>query len=152
MTSGLATDDADPEDKWDRERHFPLTVLERGLQVSLKTAEASSQADRVKILNTIVGRTGKELLAPVLKSHAAYDALDDTLAGRFAAGMLRRLIEAGRKGSPPRPGTAHLPLFLQVGKGSPPRQGTAHLLLFVQASLSTSACSGSSVVGQLCSS
>ena len=96
MTDGLAPVDGDAEGKYHREKYFPVEVGERGLQVTLETAKASMEADRVRILNTIVGRTGNELKAPVMESHGSYQILNDTLAGRFAAAMLRPLLDADK--------------------------------------------------------
>ena len=45
--------DEDPEDKFLRFRHFPIELLKQAFQVTLETAQASKEADRVKILNTI---------------------------------------------------------------------------------------------------
>ena len=96
MTDGLAAVDQDAEDKYLREKFFAVEVGERGLQVKLEAAEASEPADRVKILNTIAGRTGKELDAPVMESHDSYQVLNDILAARFAAALLRPLLDADK--------------------------------------------------------
>jgi len=59
-------------------------------------AQASQEADRTKILNTIAGRKGAELEAPVLEHHDSYKQLNQMLAGRFAATLFRPFLDAGR--------------------------------------------------------
>ena len=65
----------------------------RPFQLTLETAEASKEADRVKILNTIAEQA--DLAAEPPKTHKHYDALNAILRGRFAIVALRGLLAAG---------------------------------------------------------
>ena len=81
------------EDKALREEHFPVELAKQAFQLILETAEASVEADRVKILNTIAEQA--DLAAEPPKTHKHYDALNAILRGRFAIVALRGLLVAG---------------------------------------------------------
>jgi len=85
--------DEDPEDKALREEHFPVELARQAFQLTLETAEASKEADRVRILNTIAEQA--DLTAEPPKTHKRYDALNAILRGRFAVVALRGLLAAG---------------------------------------------------------
>ena len=55
------------------------------------------ESDRVHILNWLIGRTGSDLELPVLMNDRAYDALNNMLHGRIAAGAVRRAVEGGEE-------------------------------------------------------
>ena len=82
ILDGLAAVDNDAEDKGLREQHFPLALLhEHGLKVECRNGNASVDADRLRILDTI---------------GASADKLDATIHGRVAAaGLLRAVGEGG---------------------------------------------------------
>ena len=83
----------DTEDKSLREGHFPVGLAKQAFQLTLETAQASVEADRVKILNTIAEQA--DLAATPPETHKRYDALNAILRGRFAIVALRGLLEAG---------------------------------------------------------
>ena len=83
----------DTEDKALREGHFPVELAKQAFQLTLETAEASKEADRVKILNTIAEQA--DLAAEPPETHERYDALNAILRGRFAIVALRGLLAAG---------------------------------------------------------
>jgi len=83
----------DTEDKALREVHFPVGLAKQAFQLTLETAQASVEADRVKILNTIAEQA--DLAAEPPKTHKRYDELNAILRGRFAIVALRGLLEAG---------------------------------------------------------
>lgn len=73
----------------ERERDFPLAVMEAGLSVELEKAQASVAIDRTRILNCIAGR---ELnLEPPLEKHKRYDETNQKLRGLFALAFWRRV-------------------------------------------------------------
>jgi len=86
--------DEDAEDKALREVHFPVGLAKQAFQLTLETAQASVEADRVKILNTIAEQA--DLAATPPETHKRYDALNAILRGRFAIVALRGLLEAGQ--------------------------------------------------------
>merc|ERR1739841_33056 len=81
--------------KTKREKHFPLALARKGLDVHVQDAQASQPADRRHILNAIAGRTADELDLEPHASHPRYTELDQTLRGRFLAGTWRKLVEEG---------------------------------------------------------
>eukprot|EP00930_Biecheleria_cincta_P013440 TRINITY_DN11974_c0_g1_i1.p1 TRINITY_DN11974_c0_g1~~TRINITY_DN11974_c0_g1_i1.p1 ORF type:complete len:685 (-),score=89.45 TRINITY_DN11974_c0_g1_i1:144-2147(-) len=93
ITSGLAPCDYDPGEKTARERHFPIKLIDKAMQVRVQDAQASIEGDRIHILNTICGAENLDGEPP--SSHPRYRALDDKLGGYFAHCALRNAIEAG---------------------------------------------------------
>jgi len=79
--------------KQKREALFPLELATKALSVKLQAAEASVDADRVHILNAIVGA---EPDAEPPAEHDQYARMNAMLAGRFAAGMLRVVVARGK--------------------------------------------------------
>lgn len=77
-----------------REKPFPLSVVDKAVSFDIMLAEASVDADRKCILNSIAGVT--DLVAEPLVAHDHYIELNNTLRGRFAAAIWRRALEAGR--------------------------------------------------------
>ena len=82
ITSGLAAVDFDAEAKMDREYHFPLELVEQGLNFLCAAGNASKQSDKVLILATIGNETKQKYL-------------DQVIHGRFAAAALGRGIALG---------------------------------------------------------
>ena len=70
-----------------------MELAKQAFQLTLETAEASVEADRVKILNTIAEQANLDAKPP--KTHERYDALNAILRGRFAIVALRGLLAAG---------------------------------------------------------
>jgi len=92
--------------KLDRDRRFPVHVLKTGLQIDIEAAQATFEADKVRILNTIAGINSEaahasfesdrarslagvpggrdqQVVAPP-KGHRAYTALNAELSTLFA--------------------------------------------------------------------
>mmetsp|Transcript_51143 Transcript_51143/g.130136 ORF Transcript_51143/g.130136 Transcript_51143/m.130136 type:complete len:792 (+) Transcript_51143:117-2492(+) len=98
LTDGLAAADMLRDealwvqDKVDRESRFPLDVAHQMLNVRLQDAKASCDADRARILNSIIGAPDVDALPPA--EHDFYEELNDALSGRFAAAMWRNALEA----------------------------------------------------------
>ena len=81
------------QEKATRESYFPLSLAEAAFGVMLETADASVEADKVKILNTIAGQP--DLAAPFPTTHENYESLNALLRGRFAVVALRLMLEQG---------------------------------------------------------
>lgn len=76
-----------------REQAFPLGTVKDALCTKLQQANASKEADRRRILNTIIRSNNLGDTPP--EEHPNYDVLNSTLAGRFAAAGWRNAMEAG---------------------------------------------------------
>eukprot|EP00929_Paragymnodinium_shiwhaense_P066960 TRINITY_DN33657_c0_g1_i1.p1 TRINITY_DN33657_c0_g1~~TRINITY_DN33657_c0_g1_i1.p1 ORF type:complete len:717 (-),score=204.49 TRINITY_DN33657_c0_g1_i1:303-2453(-) len=71
-----------------REAGFPLEVADRGLEIALpRDSEASSEEDKLRLLNVFAGRDVEEKIAVPLC--AAYNVLGKRLRGLFGALLLR---------------------------------------------------------------
>jgi hypothetical protein len=92
LVEGLSAGDKDAGAKQKRESGFPLERVR--LDIQLQSAQASVEADRKAILNAIVGAAAD---AEPPEEHASYTRLNNMLAGRFAAGMVRTVIARGGK-------------------------------------------------------
>ena len=75
-----------------RESQFPLDRILKSTEVDIKEAEATEEADKKFILNTITGR-GKD--DEVLDNHTNYDKLNNALRGIFITPVLDRIIKYG---------------------------------------------------------
>ena len=95
LVEGLSAGDKDAGAKQKRESAFPLERVR--LDIQLQSAQASVEADRKAILNAIVGAAAD---AEPPDEHASYARLNNMLAGRFAAGMVRTVIARGKKLDP----------------------------------------------------
>ena len=95
LVEGLSAGDKDAGAKQKRESGFPLERVR--LDIQLQSAQASVEADRKAILNAIVGAAAD---AEPPEEHASYTRLNNMLAGRFAAGMVRTVIARGKKLGP----------------------------------------------------
>ncbi|CAE8736089.1 unnamed protein product, partial [Polarella glacialis] len=113
-----------------REMCFPIHVLEKGMNLRLQEAQASEEADRRHILNSVVGKQLHELdEAPPLE-HANYTEVNARLGSRFALACFRPAI---MKGSARRLGVARAlqadrwqrELVLDIDKLPKERQATA---------------------------
>jgi len=76
-----------------REKTFPMSAAAAGLNISISQAEASVEADKRHILNSIMGSL--DLQADCPSSHPAFDAVDSVLRARFAKAILRKTVEEG---------------------------------------------------------
>lgn len=71
-----------------REAPFPSHLLQHGLAVRLENGKASVEADRVHILNAIVGRPLLDLNDEPPEASPRYDEINTKLAGRIARAAL----------------------------------------------------------------
>jgi len=100
LTDGLAQVDKKRAKHWwttnkyHREKDFPIELARSALSLKLELGQASQEADRIHILNSIVGAS--DLDAPPPKQHVRYNQLNNTLRGRFAAALWRRGLEGGQ--------------------------------------------------------
>lgn len=76
--------------KLKREKFFPLEVIQLGLSITLETAEATCDEDKVRILNVLADR---ELHLPPLAKHPNYDKVNSRLRSVFALVVWRRAVE-----------------------------------------------------------
>jgi hypothetical protein len=76
-----------------REERFPPALLDKGMRARVQDGQASVAADKVHILNCIIG--GRELDAEVLLDHARYEEINATLHGRVATDALKPAIVTG---------------------------------------------------------
>eukprot|EP00930_Biecheleria_cincta_P053116 TRINITY_DN3847_c0_g1_i6.p1 TRINITY_DN3847_c0_g1~~TRINITY_DN3847_c0_g1_i6.p1 ORF type:complete len:439 (+),score=61.81 TRINITY_DN3847_c0_g1_i6:133-1449(+) len=75
---------AAPFNKTQREKTFPLQILESGLRLRLECGHASVEADRRRILNHLSKRNSQAL---PLAMHENYDAINQSLRAMFAAAI-----------------------------------------------------------------
>ncbi|CAE8596818.1 unnamed protein product, partial [Polarella glacialis] len=113
-----------------RELCFPIHVLEKGMNLRLQEAQASEEADRRHILNSVVGKQLRELDEEPPLEHANYTEVNARLGSRFALACFRPAI---MKGSARRLGVARAlqadrwqrELVLDIDKWPKERQATA---------------------------
>merc|ERR1712008_616261 len=68
-----------------REKHFPYEVISKALNINVEKADASVDADRVHILNSIIGKSSAEINDSPPEEHPTYSELNDSLKSIFAA-------------------------------------------------------------------
>lgn len=102
ITDGIARSDHDAWgrhslNKVYREFHFPEEVLANALDVQVSKGKSTLEADRVHILNSLVGRSvsAMEMELDPLLTHPVYQEVDGLLRGKMAAASVRRGIEVG---------------------------------------------------------
>lgn len=97
ITDGYVPADGSVKERARKKRHrelrFPWELQLRALAVELQTAQASQDADRRQILNSIAGAADLTLEPPT--EHPAYDSLNAMLRGRFAAASVVKAVERG---------------------------------------------------------
>eukprot|EP01038_Epipyxis_sp_PR26KG_P011889 gene11889-15907_t len=94
ITDGLAeNDNGDSYVKSGREGFFPLDRIIEAASFNVLTAEASTLADEIRILNVITGH--RPLESKPLESHDNYDQLNNVLRGRFVCTAWNKLIKSG---------------------------------------------------------
>jgi len=83
-----------------REAAFPYSLIKKSLSIQVESAEASSEADRIHILNSIVGTSTEMIDDEPPTSHDKYVELNDSLRDTFvsSAGSLRSAAEEGGEG------------------------------------------------------
>mmetsp|Transcript_117685 Transcript_117685/g.344674 ORF Transcript_117685/g.344674 Transcript_117685/m.344674 type:complete len:642 (-) Transcript_117685:204-2129(-) len=87
MTVGQVTRPPGPMDiKAAREASFPMSIALRAIKMSVQTASASIDADRVHILSAIAG--SRDLDANPPKDHPNYDAMNSAIRSRFAVAVI----------------------------------------------------------------
>lgn len=79
-------------DKYHREKGFPVKLAHSALTLKLELGEATQEADRKHILNSIVGAGNLDAKPP--QEHPRYNQLNNTVRGRFAAAVWRKSLEA----------------------------------------------------------
>lgn len=80
LTTGLAAVDADATHKLERERHFPIDLLDRLVRYSCADGNASAEYDKRRVVAEI---------------GADRSYLDNTVRSFFAASALRRVLDLG---------------------------------------------------------
>lgn len=78
------------------ERAFPSSLLMSCFSVQVQNGQASVEADRKHILNSIAGVA--DLNADPLTAHAMYELVNKTVRAQAAMSATRRAFEAGLKG------------------------------------------------------
>jgi len=74
-----------------RDKSFPVNVLATALNTTLETAEATNDADRVHILNSL---SGQSLEATPLSEHENFAITNKRLRSKFAISGMRAQLEA----------------------------------------------------------
>jgi len=85
IDGGATSDDSLAERTEARERAFPFGLVLRALAVRVGGAQATEERDRVRILNSIVGRVGESLNDPPFVTHEQYDVVNDAVKALFAS-------------------------------------------------------------------
>mmetsp|Transcript_148774 Transcript_148774/g.370698 ORF Transcript_148774/g.370698 Transcript_148774/m.370698 type:complete len:493 (-) Transcript_148774:11-1489(-) len=80
--------------KVQREGHFPIELLHKALAIRLQDGQASVQADRRHILNTICGRGIEDLDVEPPSMHESYRKVNADLNGRVAFDTLATGLRA----------------------------------------------------------
>jgi len=68
-----------------REKAFPYEVIAKSLTIKVEKAEATKEADRIHILNSIIGLSGDDLNNPPPEEHETFTTLNESLKSVFAA-------------------------------------------------------------------
>jgi len=68
-----------------REISFPLDILTKSLSITVEEAEATTDSDRVQILNTITGKSGSKVKNTPPESHEQYNAVNNVLRKKFSS-------------------------------------------------------------------
>jgi len=75
--------------KWDRERNFPLNIIEQTLEIRVQAGQASANADRARLLNFFASRD--QSLQPV-EENENYVRRNLQLRSLFAQALWRRVM------------------------------------------------------------
>jgi len=83
-----------------REAAFPYSLIKKSLSIQVESAKASVEADRIHILNSIVGTSSEMIDDEPPTSHEKYVELNDSLRATFAssAAALRGAADEGGEG------------------------------------------------------
>ena len=101
IISGGSTSDCGNSDRIAaREAAFPYSLIKKSLSIQVESAEASVDADRIHILNSIVGTSSEMIDDEPPTSHEKYVELNDSLRATFAssAAALRGAADEGGEG------------------------------------------------------
>mmetsp|Transcript_41542 Transcript_41542/g.74625 ORF Transcript_41542/g.74625 Transcript_41542/m.74625 type:complete len:1073 (-) Transcript_41542:31-3249(-) len=79
--------------KSEREKAFPVSVVESSLKNSVERSEASVEEDRVHILNAFLGRKAQDMEQMPPGEHENFDRANARLNGFFALTFLRKVSE-----------------------------------------------------------
>jgi len=85
IAGGATSDDSLAEKTEARERAFPFSLMLQSFVVRVESAQATNELDRVRILNSIVGRVGDALNDHPFVTHEQYDEVNYTLKALFAS-------------------------------------------------------------------
>jgi len=75
--------------KWDRERNFPLNIIEQTLEIRVQAGQASANADRTRLLNFFSGR---DLHSPPVEENENYVRWNQQIRSLFAQTLWRRVM------------------------------------------------------------
>lgn len=78
--------------KVEREKDFPLDVMEQAFVVNLERAQATDPQDRTRILNSLVGRTGTDPDLEPISDHDAYVVVNKRIWATFAVATWRQVF------------------------------------------------------------
>ncbi|CAE8718023.1 unnamed protein product [Polarella glacialis] len=78
-----------------RESIFPIDIMAAGLEVAIESASATSDEDRIRILNSIAERS--DLEQPPLEKHANYAKVNKRLRAVFALAVWFQAVQKGGK-------------------------------------------------------
>lgn len=99
ITDGVAPTDEDffhvggaEKYKAEREASFPIKIIKEGLHLELEKSEATNPADRLHILNCLVGREIEAF--PPLDQHENYTKINRRLRAIFAVSTWRQAVES----------------------------------------------------------
>ena len=81
LTEGLASEEDRPWKKVDREKRFPLRVMEKGYDIQIESAQATRDEDKRNIMNSI---TKKPLDSTPDPSDEAFSRVNRTLRSMLA--------------------------------------------------------------------
>merc|ERR1719359_1029033 len=100
LTDGFAYECDDSEAnkmiiKVDREKHFPVALIEKAYTIQVELGEASVEKDKTRILNAI---TGAEFDATPDLNHPAFGRVNKFLRSQIIANGQEQLVAAGQMG------------------------------------------------------
>eukprot|EP00930_Biecheleria_cincta_P027768 TRINITY_DN19436_c0_g1_i1.p1 TRINITY_DN19436_c0_g1~~TRINITY_DN19436_c0_g1_i1.p1 ORF type:complete len:1092 (+),score=274.98 TRINITY_DN19436_c0_g1_i1:91-3366(+) len=80
-------------EKANREKAFPVSIVEHSLKNCVELAQASKEEDRTHLLNAVTGCKAPEINKPCPEQHDLYDRANARLNGLFALLFLRKVSE-----------------------------------------------------------
>jgi len=85
ISGGVTSDGDDTRQIIARERSFPFELMKKALYIKVEEAESSNETDRIRILNSIMGRSGNELNDAPADTHESYNDLNNVIRAAFAS-------------------------------------------------------------------